>query len=148
LKDADQALEKFHARDREDHLVLDKWFAMQATIPSQGALEKVKALTSHPAFSFKNPNRVYSLIRSFAAFNPVGFNRPDGAGYRFIAGVVTELDRQNPSVAARIATAFRSWRMYEPKRRAAAETVLRDMQKVEPLSRDLGDILARTLEAS
>ena len=148
LEDADRALEKFHARYREDPLVLDKWFAVQATVPSHGALEKVKALTSHPAFSFKNPNRVYSLIRSFAAFNPVGFNRPDGAGYRFIAGVVTELDRQNPSVAARIATAFRSWRMYEPKRRAAAESVLRDMQKVEPLSRDLGDILARTLEAS
>jgi aminopeptidase N len=147
LDDADQVLDKFHARYRADPLVLDKWFAVQATIPSHGALEKVKELTSHPAFSFKNPNRVYSLIRSFAAFNPVGFNRPDGAGYRFIAGVVTELDRQNPSVAARIATAFRSWRMYEPKRRAAAETVLRDMQKVEPLSRDLGDILARTLEA-
>ena len=146
LKDADATLEKFHQLYRDNPLVLDKWFAVQATAPSHASLDRVKALTSHPAFSFKNPNRIYSLIRSFAAFNPVGFNRPDGAGYRFVAAVITDLDKQNPSVAARIATAFRSWRMYEPKRRAVAEEVLREMQRSEPLSRDLGDILTRTLE--
>ena len=105
-----------------------------------------EALSAHPSFSFKNPNRVYALIRSFAAFNPVGFNRPDGNGYRFVAELVSDLDRQNPSVAARIATAFRSWRMLEPGRRGKAESALRKMQQSEPLSRDLGDILTRTLE--
>ena len=80
-----------------------------------------EALSQHPSFSFKNPNRVYALIRSFAAFNPVGFNRPDGEGYRFVGGVISDLDKQNPSVAARIATAFRSWRMLEPQRRGLAE---------------------------
>ena len=133
------------ARYRDNPLVLDKWFAVQATAPSHAALDRVEALDGHPAFSFKNPNRVYALIRSFAAFNPVGFNRPDGAGYRFVAGVIADLDRQNPSVAARIATAFRSWRMLEPKRRGQAEAALRKMQQSEPLSRDLGDILTRTL---
>ena len=114
LDGADEALDRFYARYRDNPLVLDKWFAVQATAPSHAALDRVEALTAHPAFSFKNPNRVYALIRSFAAFNPVGFNRPDGAGYRFVAGVIADLDRQNPSVAARIATAFRSWRMLEP----------------------------------
>ena len=146
LDGADDALDRFNTRYRDNALVLDKWFAVQATAPSHGALDRVKALTAHPAFSFKNPNRIYSLIRSFAAFNPVGFNRPDGAGYRFIAGVITDLDSQNPSVAARIATAFRSWRMYEATRRAAAESALKDMQKAEHLSRDVSDILTRTLE--
>ena len=67
-------------------------------------------------------------------------------GYRFVGGVISDLDRQNPSVAARIATAFRSWRMLEPSRRSLAEGALRKMQQAEPLSRDLGDILTRTLE--
>ena len=146
LDHADEALEQFHARYRDNPLVLDKWLTVQATAPRHAALEKVEALTSHPAFSLKNPNRVYALIRAFAAFNPVGFNRPDGAGYRFVARVIGELDPQNPSVAARIATAFRSWRMLEPGRRGQAESALRDLQQSHSLSRDLGDILGRTLE--
>ena len=84
LDGAEDALDRFHARYRDNPLVLDKWFAVQATAPSHAALDRVEALSAHPAFSFKNPNRVYALIRSFAAFNPVGFNRPDGAGYRFV----------------------------------------------------------------
>jgi aminopeptidase N len=146
LDGAEDALQHFNTRYSDNALVLDKWFAVQATAPSHSALDRVKALTAHPAFSFKNPNRIYSLIRSFAAFNPVGFNRPDGAGYRFVAGVITDLDLQNPSVAARIATAYRSWRMYEATRRAAAESALKEMQKAEHLSRDVSDILTRTLE--
>ncbi len=146
LEGSEDALDRFHARYRDNPLVLDKWFSVQATAPSHSALERVQALATHASFSFKNPNRVYALIRSFAAFNPVGFNRPDGAGYSFVGGVISDLDKQNPSVAARIATAFRSWRMLEPERRGKAQSTLRRMQQSEPVSRDLGDILTRTLE--
>jgi aminopeptidase N len=145
LAEADEALRRFEERYRDNALVLDKWFQVQATAPQHTSLDAVGKLTRHPAFSFKNPNRVYALVRAFAAFNPVGFNRPDGAGYRFVADVIGDLDRQNPSVAARIATAFRSWRMLESGRRDEAEKALRLLQKREPLSRDLGDILVRTL---
>ncbi len=146
LDGSEAMLETFYSRYRDNPLVLDKWFAVQATEPSHAALDRVEALAAHPAFSFKNPNRIYALIRAFAAGNPVGFNRPDGAGYRFVARVIGELDGQNPSVAARIATAFRSWRMFEPKRRREAETALRALQQSHTPSRDLGDILSRTLE--
>ena len=61
---------RFYARYRDNPLVLDKWFAVQATAPSHAALDRVEALAGHPAFSFKNPNRVYALIRSFAAVQP------------------------------------------------------------------------------
>ncbi len=101
LDEADEALQRFYGRYRDNYLVLDKWFAVQATVPAHEALERVERLTGDPAFSLKNPNRVYSLIRTFAAANPVGFNRPDGAGYRFIAEIIGKLDAQNPSVAAR-----------------------------------------------
>jgi aminopeptidase N len=146
LDGADAMLDRFHERYRDNPLVLDKWFAVQATAPSHAALGRVEALTAHPAFSFKNPNRIYALIRSFAAANPVGFNRSDGAGYRFVAKVIGDLDGQNPSVAARIATAFRSWRMLEPERRAEAESAMRSLRQSQTPSRDLGDILTRTLE--
>jgi aminopeptidase N len=145
LDGADQALKRFYARYSTNPLVLDKWFAVQATAPSHATLERVEMLTGDPAFSLKNPNRVYSLIRAFAAANPVGFNRPDGAGYRFAARIISELDGQNPSVAARIATAFRSYRILEPSRREQAERALRQISESETLSRDVGDIVTRTL---
>jgi aminopeptidase N len=146
LDTADAALDRFYQAYRDNALVLDKWLAVQAMIPSHAACERVQALTKHPVFSLKNPNRIYSLIRSFAAGNPVGFNRPDGTGYRFVAGLIGEIDGHNPSVAARIATAYRSWRLLEPKRRGEAESALRQLRESRTLSRDLDDILGRTLE--
>jgi aminopeptidase N len=145
LDEHEAALRAFHARYRDNPLVLDKWFAVQATAPDHRSLQQVESLTGHPSFSMKNPNRVYALIRSFAAANPVGFNRPDGAGYRFLVRVVEDIDGQNPSVAARLATAFRSFRMLEPVRRGEAEKALGRLQASGRLSRDLGDIVQRTL---
>jgi aminopeptidase N len=146
LDEAEAALARFHDRYRDNPLVLDKWFAVQATAPSHGALERVEALIGNPAFSLKNPNRVYALIRSFAAANPVGFSRPDGAGYRFVADMIGRLDPQNPSVAARIATAFRSYRMLEPRRREQAQSELQRIRNLKGLSRDVSDIVGRTLD--
>ena len=102
LDGCERSARRVHARYRDNPLVLDKWFAVQATAPEPRRARRASRRSArHPTFSFKNPNRVYALIRSFAAANPVGFNRPDGAGYRFVAGVISDLDRQNPSVAAR-----------------------------------------------
>ncbi len=145
LEGAADALQRFYARYRENPLVLDKWFAVQATTPGHDTLESVKTLSGDPAFSLKNPNRVYALIRAFAAANPVGFNRPDGDGYRYVADVVSRLDTQNPSVAARIATSFRSFRTLETGRRSHAEAALRQIAENDKLSRDLQDIVLRTL---
>lgn len=146
LEGAEAVLQSFYDRYRDNALVLDKWFAVQATAPVHEALETVQRLSADPAFSLTNPNRVYALMRSFAAANPVGFNRPDGAGYHYLAGIIGELDGHNPSVAARLATAFRSFRMLEPSRRSHAESALRTIQASDRLSRDVGDIVLRTLE--
>ena len=146
LDGADDALDAFARRYATSALVLDKWFAVQSTAPVHSALERVETLSAHPGFSLKNPNRVYALIRSYAAANPVGFNRPDGAGYRYLARIIGELDPQNPSVAARLATTFRSYRMLEPNRRGHAEAALRQINGFDNLSKDVSDIVARTLE--
>ncbi len=105
----ERALADFYKRYAADALVIDKWFSLQAMIPSADTLANVRALTAHPAFSFANPNRVRALIGAFAG-NQTQFNRADGAGYAFIADNVLALDPKNPQIAARLATAFRTWR--------------------------------------
>jgi aminopeptidase N len=142
------ALEDFYQRYADDPLVIDKWLALQATIPESRTLDRVRALTSHPAFSMANPNRVRALIGSFAHGNHTQFNRPDGAGYDFVADVVIELDPKNPQVAARLMGAFRSWRALETQRRGRAEATLRLVAVTAALSRDVTDIVARTLAES
>jgi aminopeptidase N len=139
------AIEDFYNRYSDDPLIIDKWLALQAAIPEPATLDRVRALTTHPAFSMANPNRVRSLIGAFAQANHTQFNRKDGAGYDFVADAVLELDPKNPQVAARITGAFRSWRALEADRRSRAEATLRRVAGSPSLSRDLHDIVARTL---
>lgn len=141
------SLAEFYDCYAGDALVVDKWFSLQATIPQPDTLDNVRALTSHPAFSLANPNRIRSLIGAFAQGNATQFNRPDGAGYDFVADTVLSLDQKNPQVSARLATAFRNWRTMEPARRAKAEGALRRIRAASPLSRDLSDIVDRALAA-
>jgi aminopeptidase N len=143
-----QALEDFYARYKDDPLIIDKWLSLQAAIPESATLDRVRALTAHPAFSMANPNRVRALIGSFAQVNHTQFNRSDGAGYDFIADIVLSLDPKNPQVAARLMGAFRSWRALEAGRRARAEATLRRVAAAPTLSRDVSDIVARTLAQS
>lgn len=126
-------------------LVLDKWLALQATMPEAGALDRVRRLMGDPIFSLANPNRVRSLVGGFAMNNPTQFHRPDGAGYDFLADVVIELDPVNPQVAARLLTAFGTWRAMEAGRRARAEAALRRVAAQPSLSPDVGDIVNRSL---
>jgi aminopeptidase N len=98
----------------------------------------------HKAFSLANPNRVRALIGGFAA-NLTQFNRPDGAGYHFIADIVIALDRTNPQVASRLLGSFKTWRMLEPGRKSLAHHALGIVANTPGLSRDVADIAERAL---
>jgi aminopeptidase N len=139
------ALAAFESDYADDPLVMDKWFQIQASAPGTGTVDRVKALTTHPAFSMNNPNRVRALIGTLANASQTGFHRADGEGYRFLAEKVVDIDSRNPQLAARLATAFRSWRSLEPGRQAKAREALLSIQRVGKLSADLGDIVERTL---
>jgi aminopeptidase N len=141
----EDALETFGARYAGEPLVLDKWFALQASIPDDGALDRVRRLMRHSAFDMGNPNRARALIGGFASGNPSQFNRADGAGHAFLAETALTLDARNPQVAARLLGAFKTWRMLEPGRRAAAEAALRRVEAHAGLSRDAADIVERAL---
>ncbi len=144
-RQAERALLSFEKKYRHDALVLDKWLQIQATAPGVKTLEKVRALTAHPGFSMSNPNRVRALIGAFATANQTGFNRADGAGYAYFAETVLKIERNNPQLAARLATALRSWRSLEPGRQAKAREALVMIASAENLSADLRDIVERTL---
>ena len=139
------ALEAFEQRFRGDPLVMDKWLGIQATAPGAGALDTVKALAAHRSFSIANPNRVRALIGAFAAANQTGFNRADGASYAWFADVVLSIEKRNPQLAARLATALRSWRSLEPVRQGHARQALVRIAGAADLSADLRDIVQRTL---
>jgi aminopeptidase N len=141
----ERALQDFAQTFRDEPLVLDKWLTLQAAIPEQGTLERVRGLMAHPAFSIGNPNRVRALVGSFAMLNPTQFHRRDGSGYDFVAQIVLQVDGSNPQLAARLATAFGPWRMMEEGRRALAEAALRNIAKYSNLSRDVADIVQRSL---
>ena len=139
------ALAAFEKAYGDDPLVLDKWYQTQATVPGESAVELVEALTKHRGFSLANPNRVRALIGTFSTMNQTGFHRADGAGYRLFARVVLEIEKRNPQLAARLATALRSWRSLEPTRQAAAREALMTLAAPKDLSSDLRDIVERTL---
>ncbi len=139
------ALATFYEAYKNDALVVDKWFVIQATQPDPGTPARVRDLMKHPAFSLTNPNRVRSLIGAFATANPTQFAAPDGCGFALVAQAVIDLDRINAQVAARMLAAFRSWRSLEDGRRDLAQQALRRVAATAGLSVDTADIVTRSL---
>jgi aminopeptidase N len=144
---ARDALTRFHALFRDEALVLDKWFALQAGAPDRGGnvLPAVRKLMAHPDFNLKNPNRARSVIFSYCSANPGAFHRADAAGYLFWSERVVELDAFNPQVAARLARALDRWKkLAEPYRSAAREAIARVSAKPD-LSSDVREVVTRAL---
>jgi len=141
----EMALSVFYSRYKNEPLIIDQWFSLQAMIGEITTLARIEHLIQHEAFSFANPNRVRSLIGAFAMSNPTQFNRADGAGYDFVTGIVAQLDKKNPQVAARLLSAFRAWRTFEPQRQQKAEQALRLLGTAAELSADVRDIVTRSL---
>ena len=145
---AEPALAALHAGFRNDPLVIDKWFALQASQPDRGGnvLTRVKALLTHPDFSLANPNRARSLVSTLCA-NPAAFHRIDGAGYAFWADRVLELDAANPQIASRIARQLDRWTQLAEPYRAAARAAIERVAASERLSNDVREIVGRALQA-
>ncbi len=141
------ALQRFHALFKNEPLVLDKWFALQASTPDRNGqvLPAVRHLLNHPDFNIRNPNRARSVIFSYCSGNPGGFHRKDAAGYVFWRERLIELDGINPQVAARLARAMDRWKkLAEPYRGAAREALARVAAKTD-LSSDVREVIDRAL---
>lgn len=145
-RERDAALEAFYGRWRGDALVLDKWFAIQAQSVAADTFERVRALCDHADFTLKNPNRMRSLLVSFALLNQVRFHRADGAAYDLVADKVIELDAINSRTAARLSRAFLTWRQFEPGRRDLLRRAMSRIAGHAGLSRNVGEVVGKALE--
>jgi aminopeptidase N len=143
--EAPAMLADFRTRFGGDPLVLDKWLTVTAAAPRDGVIGDMKAILADPTFPRTNPNRLRSLVGTFAMSNPTQFARADGAGFRFVADFVAEVDKVNPQVAARVLTGFRIWPMLDSTRREAAKSTLTGLSANGTLSRNTADILTRML---
>jgi aminopeptidase N len=145
--EAKNALDEFYRLFKNDALVMDKWFAVQASSNSRGGdlLGKVRTLMMHKDFEIKNPNRARALIFSYCIANPAAFHRSDASGYVFWSERVIEIDAFNSQVAARLARALDRWKkLVEPYRTAAYEALKRVAAKPD-LSNDVREVLTRAL---
>ena len=139
------ALSLFYEKWSHDPLVLDKWFAAQAS-SSPATPEIMEQLSRHPDFSLRNPNKVRALLGAFAMQNPINFHREDGKGYEFIANHIIELDKLNPQIAARLATAFNRRKKYDSARNALMKRELEKISSSQTISKNLYEVVSRSLE--
>ena len=141
-----QAIADFYQRFRDDALVLDKWFAVQASSPVSTVLAEVRALLGHPGFSMRNPNKVRSLIGAFVMSNPVHFHAADGSGYQFLVEQLRILNSINPQIAARLTSAFNQWKKFPPARQALMKAALEQVVAIPEVSRDVYEIASKALK--
>ncbi|HET7672406.1 MAG TPA: aminopeptidase N C-terminal domain-containing protein, partial [Burkholderiales bacterium] len=139
-----KALDAFHAKWKDEPLVVDKWLAVQAGSRLPDTLSRVRSLLGHPAFNIKVPNKVYALIRTFAA-NHARFHAADGGGYAFLADQVIALNSLNPQVAARMARGFDRWKKFDAGRQATARAQLERIRDSEGLTKDVAEIVTKAL---
>ncbi len=141
----DKALASFAEHFKDNPLVMDQWFSVQAGNTQPGGLERIQHLMQHPAFTLKNPNKVRALIGAFANQNLVNFHRADGAGYRFLADQVIVLNKLNPQIASRLLAPLTRWRKYDVGRQGLMKTELERILASGELSSDVYEVVSKSL---
>ncbi len=140
-----KALEAFAEQFKDNALVMDQWFSVQAASTLPGGLARVHALMEHPAFTLKNPNKVRALIGAFAGQNLVNFHAIDGSGYRFLADQVIVLNALNPQIASRLLAPLTRWRKYGAARQALMKAELERILASGKLSPDVYEVVSKSL---
>lgn len=143
-EDRKKAIDGFYQQWHNDDLVMDKWFALQATCELPSTLNQIKTLLSHPNFNIKNPNKVRAVIGAFCQANPRHFHAKDGSGYVFLTEMLLKLDKINPQITARLATPFTRWQRLDVGRQGLMKQQLQQLASTE-LSRDLHELVMKSL---
>ncbi|HEY1097991.1 MAG TPA: aminopeptidase N [Myxococcota bacterium] len=141
----EQALSAFFDKWKDEALLIDKWFGVQAGATRDGSLDDVIALSKHPAFSLENPNRARSVIGAFGMGNPLHFHDKSGRGYRFLADHVIAIDAFNPQIAARFLVPLTRWRRQDEPRQLLMKTELERVLARPGVSKDVYEIASKAL---
>eukprot|EP01132_Coremiostelium_polycephalum_P016307 gene16307-19616_t len=117
-----KALAVFAENFKDNPLVMDQWFSVQAGNGLPGALERVKTLMQHPAFNIKNPNKVRALVGAFAGQNLINFH-----------------------IASRQLAPLTRWRKYDSARQALMKGELERIRASGELSSDVFEVVSKSL---
>lgn len=140
-----RSLDSFYQQWRNEALVIDKWFALQACSIMPNTFDNVQDLLRHPAFDMKTPNRVRALVGAFTQSNAVHFHAKNGEGYRFLADQVLALNALNPQIASRMVSGLAQWRRYDQVRQNLMKQQLQRIVSTEQLSKDVYEIASKSL---
>ncbi|EJK44028.1 hypothetical protein THAOC_37468 [Thalassiosira oceanica] len=140
----DTAVKKFYDDAQGDALVLNKWFTAQAVADTPDVLDRVKVLVDHPDFTLTNPNRFRSLIGAFSM--NTAFHSENGEGYEFFRSMVSEIDKLNPQISARMGGALINWKRYSEERGSKMKAELQKLADMKPISNDLFEVVSRGLK--
>jgi len=143
---SDKVLDEFYQQWRNDNLVMDKWFSVQATVPHVSSIERVKQLFEHDDFDIKNPNRVRSLLGVFCAANPLCFHEISGSGYELLGRYIEIIDAMNPQIASRLCVPLTRWKRYNEVRQTLMKTQLQRLVSLPNLSNDVSELVEKSLK--
>jgi aminopeptidase N len=135
----------FYERWQEKPVILDAWFALEASAPFDDGLARVERLLAHPRFDPAAPNSVRAVLGGLAG-NPPVFHAADGSGYRFMATQIAQLDHRNPITASRLVKVFSRWQSYGPSRRERMHEALDQLARAE-LSTNSREVVEQCLGA-
>ncbi len=138
-----KAADLFFEQWKDEPVVLNKWFAAYARSHRKDSFDKISSLTRHPKFHIKNPNNVYSLLRTFGRENIVVFHDPDLETYEFFGQMIGEVDEKNPIVAARLMEVFQSITKFPKAHRERVVGVVKLLSEKPSLSKNLREILQK-----
>jgi aminopeptidase N len=145
-RESSHVIEAFYQQWREEHLVIDKWFTIQAMAVLDDTIDRVRQLFQHADFDLKNPNRVRALLGAFCSANPVGFHDPSGDGYRILGEYVEKLNATNPQIASRLLSPMTRWRRYDKSAQALMKAELERLSRLPDLSRDVYEVVSKSLK--
>ncbi len=110
----EEASNLFYNLWKENPVVLDSWFAYEASRPHKRGINVIEKLLSHPKFDWKAPNAIRAVLGGFSK-NIDLFHSLDGQGYLFMADKLIEVDKINPITASRMVKVFSKWKTYIDK---------------------------------
>ena len=138
--------EAFYRQWKQEHLVIDKWFTIQAMAVLDDTIDSVRGLFKHPDFDLKNPNRVRALLGAFCSANPVCFHDVSGAGYRLLGEYVERLNELNPQIAARLLSPMTRWHRFGAEAQAMMKAELERLSRLPQLSPDVYELVNKSLK--
>ncbi len=142
---SEEIINAFYRQWHKDSLVLDKWFAIQASAPNTSTLKRLEILLGHADFDLKNPNRVRALLGMFCSANPLCFHHHSGAGYQVLGRYIEKLDAMNPQIAARMCIPLTRWKRYDAVRQKQMKMQLQRLLALPELSNDVSELVSKSL---